>query len=239
VAALAAVATCAFSSCRGNLRSSDDGDQKTARVGATTARDATPAHDAAVSDAPAADDLVDVAALDDSILLDIRYATDDNFAGVAVYPITRCLLRRAVARRLVDVQAELSKRGLGLKVWDCYRPISIQQRFWKLVPDRRYVAEVAIENGKYVRGSKHNRGAAVDVTLVDIDGRELEMPTGYDDFSAAAHRASEAGSARARSNMKQLEAVMVAHGFAPLPTEWWHFDGPDWQSYPLSDRPLR
>src|SRR6185295_1434430 len=97
--------------------------------------------------------------------------------------------RRDVAERLASVQEELAERGLGLKVWDAYRPFSIQQRFWKLVPDDRYVAQPTTWYGRPLDGSKHNRGAAVDVTLVDRKtGRELEMPSAFDDFSKRAHR---------------------------------------------------
>lgn len=220
---------------------------------ATSARDASPEpvrdnHTSPVRDAatragqapPSADDdLVDITSISPSVRVDIRYATKDNFTGVAVYPLSRCLLRRAVARRLARVQEALDARGLGLLVWDCYRPVSVQQRFWELVPDRRYVAEVVFEDGVPVEGSKHNRGAAVDVTLVDASGHLLEMPTGFDDFSEAAHRDSKHSSPTARTNMRILEENMVAQGFLPLATEWWHFDAPDWRQYPLSDQPLR
>ncbi|MEM9490444.1 MAG: M15 family metallopeptidase [Myxococcota bacterium] len=169
-------------------------------------------------------DLVDVAALDDSLVLDIRYATSNNFTGVAVYPVARCLLRRVVAERLLRVQSALRARGLGLKIWDCYRPISVQAKLWRLVPDPRYVAEPVIKDGVAVRGSKHNRGAAVDLTLVDSAGTELDMPTDYDDFTARAHRDYRGASPSARRNAQVLEAAMVAAGIVPLATEWWHFD---------------
>jgi beta-N-acetylhexosaminidase/D-alanyl-D-alanine dipeptidase len=185
-----------------------------------------------------ADALVDVSQVDPTIRIDIRYATANNFAKVAVYPVGRCLLRRDVAARLSRVQRELARDGVGLKVWDCYRPISVQQKFWELVPDERYVAKPVVKDGVAVNGSKHNRGAAVDLTLVDAAGIELEMPTGYDDFSNKAHRNYRGGSDVARANRQRLERAMVAQGFEPLPTEWWHFDGPGWKGYPLSDEPL-
>lgn len=184
-----------------------------------------------------AGDLVDLAALDPTIRLDLRYATADNFAGVAVYPAARCLLRRDAATRLARVQRRLRAGGHGLLVWDCYRPLAVQERFWSLVPDERYVARPLREGGRPVEGSKHNRGAAVDVTLVDAAGVPVEMPTPFDDFSARAHRGAPATPA-ARANAARLEAAMVAEGFAPLPTEWWHFDAPGWQAYELLDLPL-
>jgi beta-N-acetylhexosaminidase/D-alanyl-D-alanine dipeptidase len=182
-------------------------------------------------------DLVDVAALDPTIRLDLRYAGPDNFAGVAVYPAARCLLRRDAAERLVRAQRRLQADGLGLMLWDCYRPFAVQERFWALVPDERYVARPERRDGRPVAGSKHNRGAAVDVTLVDGHGRPLAMPTGFDDFSARAHRGAPAPPA-ARANAARLEAAMVAEGFEPFPTEWWHFDAPGWQGYALLDAPL-
>jgi D-alanyl-D-alanine dipeptidase len=186
--------------------------------------------DATVAD-PAS--LIDLHAVAPAIRLDIRYARADNFTGVAVYDSARCRLRRAVAERLARVQAALARDGYGLLVWDCYRPFTVQERFWQLVPDARYVAQPVRRDGVPVEGSKHNRGAAVDLTLVDANGTALEMPTDFDDFSPRAHRDAASASPQARANAQRLEAAMVAAGFTPLPTEWWHFDGPDWQAYPL------
>ncbi len=187
--------------------------------------------------APSAD-LVEPTSLDPTIRLDLRYATDRNFTGVAVYPEARCLLRRDVAERLARVQARLRAEGKGLLVWDCYRPFSVQERFFALVPDERYVAKPVRSEGRPVQGSKHNRGAAVDVTLVDAAGTPLPMPTDFDDFSARAHRDAVEATPEALANRATLEAAMVAQGFAPLPTEWWHFDGPGWERYELLDAPL-
>jgi beta-N-acetylhexosaminidase/D-alanyl-D-alanine dipeptidase len=171
--------------------------------------------------------------------MDIRYATPDNFTGRAVYPVARCLLRRPVAQSLARVQKALEARGLGLQVWDCYRPFTAQERLWEIVPDERYVARpVRSADGEPVDGSKHNRGAAVDLTLIDARGNELAMPTAYDDFSERAHRASALWSEPARKNAELLETHMAAEGFLPLPTEWWHFDGPNWERFPLADLPL-
>jgi len=181
--------------------------------------------------------LVEVTTLDPTIRLDLRYARADNFTGVAVYPGARCLLRRDAAERLARVQRALQAEGLGLLVWDCYRPFSVQERFWTLVPDERYVARPVRIDGRPASGSKHNRGAAVDVTLLDAAGHPLEMPTAFDDFSARAHRGAPASPA-ARANAARLEAAMAAEGFVPLATEWWHFDAPGWQSYELLDVPL-
>jgi beta-N-acetylhexosaminidase/D-alanyl-D-alanine dipeptidase len=183
-------------------------------------------------------ELVDIRRLDPSIRVEMPYATSANFTGVRLYPVERCLLRRAVAERLVRVQRRLREDGLGLLLWDCYRPFAVQQRLWGLVPDARYVARPVVSGGRRIAGSKHNRGAAVDATLVDAAGRPLEMPSGFDDFSARAARNSAEASPTARRNVRRLEAAMVAEGFAPLPTEWWHFDAPGWQRYELLNEPL-
>ena len=177
---------------------------------------------------PESEPFVDVAETAPHIVLDIRYATEDNFTGKVLYPEKRCLLRRSTARKLRLVQQDLEKIGLGLKAWDCYRPLHIQHKLWALVPDPRYVANPE-------KGSRHNRGAAVDVTLVNAEGAEQEMPTGYDDFSKRAHWDSVDGTALAIKNRNILRDVMMKNGFMPLRTEWWHFDAPDWRSHSLFD----
>lgn len=182
--------------------------------------------------------LVEPTELDGSLLLDIRYATTNNFTGRKVYPSARCYLRADIAQRLVKVQAQLRAQGLGLKVFDCYRPFSVQEQFWRIMPDERYVMRPVRKDGVMVKSSRHNKGAAVDVTLVDGQGREVAMPTGYDDFSDKAHRDSALASPEARKNSLALEKAMVSQGFEPLPTEWWHFDGPGWQEFQPLDLPL-
>jgi D-alanyl-D-alanine dipeptidase len=117
-------------------------------------------------------------------------------------------------------------------MYDCYRPLSVQKKFWALVPDERYVANPA-------KGSRHNRGMAVDLTVVDREGRELAMPTPYDDFTERAHRDFMNLSPEQLRNRELLEKVMVKHGFEPFPTEWWHFDFKGWEAYPVMDTPFR
>ena len=175
--------------------------------------------------------LVDVTTLAPRLRLDIRYATPRNFTHPTLYEHARCLLHEPVARRLADVERELAERGLGLVVYDCYRPLSVQKKMWALVPDERYVSDPA-------KGSRHNRGAAVDVGLVDARGRALPMPSGYDEFTERAHRDWAGGSEAERTNRALLEDVMKRHGFVGLPTEWWHFDAVEWQTYPIADEPL-
>ena len=197
-----------------------------------------PAVPAMAQATPAEAGLVDITALAPDIKLDIRYATPDNFTHVTVYPAPRCYLRADVAKRLAAVQADLKAQGLGLKVYDCYRPFSIQKKFWALVPNEDWVAKPVEKDGKPATGSKHNRGAAVDLTLVDAAGNELPMPSGFDDFTDKARRDYSGGDPAARANSKRLEAAMAKAGFDPLPSEWWHFDGPGWQGYELLDVPF-
>jgi D-alanyl-D-alanine dipeptidase len=176
-------------------------------------------------------ELVDVATVIPDIALDIRYATADNFTKQVVYPEARCVLRRSVAERLKQVEADLRARKLRLKIFDCYRPLSVQRRFWELVPDERYVADPK-------KGSRHNRGAALDLTLTDEEGRPLEMPSAYDDFTRRAHRDFADAPKAALEHRRILEEAMVKRGFLPMPTEWWHFDAPDWKRYPIDDVPF-
>jgi zinc D-Ala-D-Ala dipeptidase len=175
--------------------------------------------------------LVDASTIVPHLALDIRYATATNFTHQRLYAHARCLLHDAVARRLADVQRELHARGLGLVVYDCYRPLSVQRKMWALVPDERYVSDPA-------KGSRHNRGAAVDLALVDKRGRPLPMPSGYDEFTERAHRDFAGGSDAERKNRALLDELMTRHGFVGLPTEWWHYDAAEWQSYPILDEPL-
>ena len=180
--------------------------------------------------APKGSDLVELSTVIPDAVIDIRYATKDNFTGEVLYPEARCKLRRAVATRLAKAAAVLRKQKRRLLVWDCYRPTSIQEKLWKLVPDERYVADPK-------KGSRHSRGAAVDVGLVDLDGKPVTLPTKFDDFSEAAHRTNALKGA-AGAEARRLEAAMKKAGFVGMPTEWWHFDAPDAAKYALSDEAL-
>ena len=185
---------------------------------------------APVSAGEKASDLVDVSKVIPDAVIDIRYATEDNFTKTKLYPAGVCKLRRSVATRLAKAAKTLRKQGRRLVVWDCYRPTSIQEKLWKLVPDERYVADPK-------KGSRHSRGAAVDVGLVDKDGKAVTLPTKYDDFSEAAHR-DKALKGTAGAEARKLEAAMKAAGFVGMPTEWWHFDAPDAAKFALSDEAL-
>lgn len=177
-------------------------------------------------------DLVELVKLDPALRLDIRYATPNNFLGFPVYPEARAFLRREAADALVEVQQELEKEGLGLLILDAYRPHSVTQLMWDRTPvsKRAYVADP-------VQGSRHNRGAAVDLTIIDLKtGRPLAMPSHYDDFSEKAHHDYQGGTHEARAHRAKLKDVMERHGFEALSNEWWHYDFHDWKRFPISDQ---
>ncbi len=163
---------------------------------------------------------------------DVRYATTDNFMHVKLYPVSRVLLRRPAAIALHEIEQDLARDGLGLKIFDGYRPYRVTVRMWKVIHNPDFVADPA-------RGSRHNRGAAVDLTLIDLrTGGELPMPTGYDDFTVRARQDFNDLSAEALANRARLRDVMKRHGFEPLPSEWWHFDFHGWETFELLDLPL-
>lgn len=203
------------------------------------ARPASRAHsDAGTERNASANDLVDLQSHLPNAVLDIRYAGKNNFVGKVIYPKARCLVRRPVAIALAEVQSSLQERGLQLLIWDCYRPFSVQERFWKLVPDSRYVAKPIRKGSKLVKGSKHNRGAAVDLSLASLAGEALVMPTDHDDFTSRAHVGATGVADAARKNAEILRQHMESAGFTGIATEWWHFDHQSWRDYDLSDSPL-
>ncbi len=171
---------------------------------------------------------IEIIRLDASILLDLRYATANNFMQQQVYDCGRCFYRPAVAKALAAVQADLRPKGLGLKMYDCYRPAPYQQRLWDIMPDARYVARPE-------KGSVHGRGAAADLTLVVLEsGEELDMGTTYDFFGEAAYTTTTHLAAEVLANRRLFQEAMLARGFSTIRTEWWHFNfsGP---RYELSD----
>ncbi|MCH9630870.1 MAG: D-alanyl-D-alanine dipeptidase [Chlamydiia bacterium] len=174
------------------------------------------------------EDFIDIEKFCPSIRVDVLLSHDNNFIKKTVYPSAKCYLRRKVAVKLAQVQKDFEKLNLGLKITDGYRPLSVQKILWDFLPDDRYVAPPQI-------GSKHNRGAAVDVTLVDFEGNELDMGSNIDEMGEIAHRDYDNLPAKIIANRTLLEDVMVNSGFIPLPTEWWHFDDADWENYPLED----
>ena len=185
----------------------------------------------AIAARPSPADLVDVRRIAPGICVELRYATAHNVFGRRLYAHSRCLLRRAVAERLGRVQRRLAREGYGLKIWDAYRPHSVQRVMWRIHPRGGYVGDPR-------HGSFHNRGVAVDLTLVRTDGRPVAMPSGFDDFSPRAHLDYPGVSAAVRENRARLLHAMRAEGFIPYRREWWHFVAPDYRRYPMLDRPL-
>jgi D-alanyl-D-alanine dipeptidase len=181
-------------------------------------------------------DLVELVRLDPTIRLDIRYATSDNFTGTPVYSQARAFLQRPAAEALVRVQKALAPQGYGLLVFDGYRPWSVTKKFWDITsPEKREQGFVA----NPAKGSKHNRGCAVDLSLYDLaTGREIEMPSVYDEFTERADPDYAGGTPEQRARRDLLRAAMEKEGFEVDPGEWWHFNYKDWRSYPILDIPF-
>ena len=179
-------------------------------------------------------ELVELTRVVPGIRLDIRYATTHNFMGRVLYPQARAFLQRPAAEALAQVQAELQPLGYGLLVFDGYRPWRITKQMWDHTPadKKEFVADPR-------KGSRHNRGCAVDLTLCDLaTGREIEMPGTYDEMSPRSYAAFAGGTPAQRTPRDLLRRLMEAHGFTVLPAEWWHFDFRDWKSYPIQDVPF-
>lgn len=171
---------------------------------------------------------VDIFTLDSTIQLDLRYASTNNFVEEQMYECGRCYFRTEVAQALVKVHQDLQKQGYGgLKMYDCYRPRSVQYALWKKVPNPQYVADPA-------KGSMHNRGSAADLTVLDKNGKELDMGTAYDFFGPEAHYDYTKHSPEVIKNRQMLRAAMKKQGFNGIRTEWWHFSYTR-KSYNLSD----
>jgi len=176
-----------------------------------------------------APDLVELIRLDPGIKLDIRYATDRNFVGRPVYAEARAFLQRPAAEALVRAHRALAAEGYGIVVFDGYRPWSVTKLFWDVTPadKKEFVADPS-------QGSRHNRGCAVDLSLYDLaTGREVEMPSGYDEMTERSHINYECAAAEARGLRELLRAAMTAEGFAVYEPEWWHYDYKDWKEYPI------
>ena len=158
---------------------------------------------------------------------ELFYATDRNFTGQVIYGFEDAYLRYGTVKKLVAVSEDLAQLGLYLKIWDGFRPVSAQFKLWEVCPDPTYVAN------PNVGFSSHSRGNTVDLTLVDANGMELEMPTGFDDFSAKADRDYSDCTEAAANNATILEAVMEKHGFTGYAGEWWHYS--DTVRYPVEE----
>jgi D-alanyl-D-alanine dipeptidase len=179
-------------------------------------------------------DLVELTRLDTSIHLDIRYATSNNFVGRPVYKEARAFLQRPAAGALLRVSASLKPLGYGLVVFDGYRPWSITKLFWKVTPadKHNFVADPA-------KGSKHNRGCAVDLSLYDLTtSKEIEMTGNYDEMTKRSYPNYTGGTSEQRKMRDLLRSKMEAQGFTVYEYEWWHFDYKDWKEYKITNVPF-
>jgi len=176
-------------------------------------------------------DLAELVALDSTILLDIRYATTNNFMGEIFYSEPRAFLQRPAAEALVRAHHWLGEQGYGLLIHDGYRPWYVTKMFWDATPEelRVFVANPAT-------GSRHNRGCAVDLTLYDLEtGTPVTMTGGYDEMSPRSYPDYPGGTDRQRWHRELLREAMEAQGFTVYEAEWWHFDYNDWPSYRIGN----
>jgi len=176
-----------------------------------------------------ANKLVNITDVIPDIKLDIRYATSNNFTGEQIYTAPLAFARKPLVESLAHVQNSLKKYGLGLVVFDAYRPYSATVKFYEVYPDTNFVASPW-------KGSRHNRGAAVDVSLINLEtGEEIQMPTGFDDFSDVANPDYKNLPENVIKNRELLIHEMQNQGFQVYPNEWWHFDFIGWEAYSLMD----
>ena len=169
-------------------------------------------------------DFVLLRSLSNDFVFDMKYATSDNFLKQAVYDCGECYLRKSTAKALVKANEEFKSLGYRIKLFDCYRPLSVQKKMWKILPGTHYVANPA-------KGSKHNRGAAVDLTLVDAQGKELDMGTPFDFFGKKAHHTCTTLPKKVLENRKLLKGVLNKYNFKSIFSEWWHYEyRPEMQS---------
>ena len=179
-------------------------------------------------------DIVEIAPLDPTIHLDVRYATSNDFLGTPVYSQARAFLQRPAADALLRAHRDLVKQGYGLLIFDAYRPWYVTKIFWDATPSEKhqFVADPA-------KGSRHNRGCAVDLTLYDLaTGKPIEMPGTYDEMSPRSFPNYPGGTSLQRWHRDLLRRAMESEGFAVYESEWWHFDYKDWKEYPILNVPF-
>jgi len=192
-----------------------------------------PATAPSIPNATAEVDLIDLAVFDKRLQLDIRYATANNFMAKPLYPVARAMLQRPAAEALTRAHDRLRSAGYGLIVFDAYRPWQVTREMWDTRPmDRAYLSDP-------LKGSRHNRGCAIDITLYDLKtGKEVTMPSAYDEFTERAHPDYKGGTPEQRKLRDLLRSAMEAEGFTVYQNEWWHFDYNGWEAYPVLNMPL-
>jgi D-alanyl-D-alanine dipeptidase len=173
--------------------------------------------------------LVDLEKYIPALVLDIRYATTNNFTHEKIYNLAKAYARKPVADALLKIQSELRQQGLGIKIFDAYRPYKATVKFYEVYHDTTYVASP-------YRGSRHNRGCALDLTVIDLKtGRELRMPTEYDSFRKEAWPTTPVTDPEIKKNRAMLIAVMEKYGFKVNSSEWWHYDFKGWKNFEVLD----
>jgi len=176
--------------------------------------------------------LIDLEKFIPGLFVAVRYATENNFARTKFYESQKIFLRLPAAIALKNIQEDLQRQNLSLKIFDAYRPYSVTEKMWEFVHDDRYAASPKT-------GSRHNRACAVDVTLVDLQTKnELEMPTPYDDFTEKAHHNYNNLPGNILKNRELLKTIMTKYGFEPLDSEWWHYDFSGWKNFELLNIPF-
>ncbi len=179
--------------------------------------------------------LVEIVKLDPSVVLDLRYATKNNFTGRVLYSQPRAFMANVAANAFLRAHKRAQAEGFGFAIFDAYRPWRVTKQLWDATPvgpKKNYVA-----NPK--KGSRHNRGCAVDMTMYSLaTGQLVEMPTEFDDFSEKAGRDFRDATPEAIANRERLERYMTAEGFIGMSNEWWHFDYREWEKYPVLDIPF-
>ncbi len=174
-------------------------------------------------------ELIDLEIFIPGIVLDIRYATVNNFTKEKIYTLRKAYARRPVAEALKNAQTEFAKQGVGIKIFDAYRPYSATVKFYEVYKDTTYVASP-------YRGSRHNRGCAIDMTLVDLKtGMELVMPTEFDSFKREAWPSTPISDPTVKKNRELIISIMSKHGFKVNSSEWWHFDFRGWEKFEVLD----
>ncbi len=171
---------------------------------------------------------VNIKAYSNDFVFDMKYATEDNFLKAKVYDCSECYLRLKTVKALIKANDAFMKLGYRIKLFDCYRPLSIQKKMWAIVNNPNYVADPA-------KGSIHNRGGAVDITLVDATGKELDMGTPFDHFGIEAAHDYKNLSPEVIKNRKLLKKIMGANKFKPFDSEWWHYNLKNAKKEALSD----
>lgn len=173
--------------------------------------------------------MVDISSINQNIILDIRYASTNNFTGKVLYPVEyKCMLRKGTAIKLNNAQKDFESLGYGIKIFDAYRPYSIQKLLWELIKDERYVM-------KWPHPSVHNRGASVDLSLITQKGEDIDMGTDFDEFSERACINYKDLPERVLFHRNLLREIMIKNGFLAISTEWWHFNDSEYQNYDVLD----